>query len=144
MEDYIKEAPQSGSVQKKLVQKFYSHHIWLMLISISLLMIGICSVFLQEYQEKEEEEEQEEEENSAQPEEDKEAENQNENTEGDQPLIEEEEEEDNEKIEEEDAKPSFLIDTDDLLVNLLLHGIMCTDISFGQSLNLFFSFTGTE
>ncbi|KAG2244628.1 hypothetical protein Bca52824_093517 [Brassica carinata] len=84
MEDYIKEAPQSGSVQKKL-----------------------------EYQEKEEEEEQEDEEQSAQPEEPVETENQNENTEGDQPLIEEEEEE-KEQI-EEDTKPSFLIDTDDLL-----------------------------
>ncbi|XP_010448345.1 PREDICTED: putative clathrin assembly protein At4g25940 [Camelina sativa] len=86
MEDYIKEAPQSGSVQKKL-----------------------------EYQEKEEEElqeeEEEEEEQCGQPEEPAEAEN--ENTEGEQPLIQEEEEE--EKIEEEEAKPSFLIDTDDLL-----------------------------
>jgi len=86
MEDYIKEAPQSGSVQKKL-----------------------------EYQEKEEEEQEEEEaEHSVQPEEPAEADNQKENSEGDQPLI-EEEEEDQEKIEEEDAKPSFLIDTDDLL-----------------------------
>ncbi|KFK29105.1 hypothetical protein AALP_AA7G089800 [Arabis alpina] len=84
MEDYIKEAPQSGSVQKKL-----------------------------EYQEKEEQEK-EEEEHSVLPEEPVEAENQNENTEMDQPLIEEEEEE-KEKIEEEDDKPSFLIDTDDLL-----------------------------
>ncbi|CAH2077926.1 unnamed protein product [Thlaspi arvense] len=85
MEDYIKEAPQSGSVQKKL-----------------------------EYQEKDEEEEEEEEEEEKQPEESAETENQNENTEGDQPLIEEEEEEED-KIEEEDTKPSFLIDTDDLL-----------------------------
>uniref|UniRef100_A0A1J3G7U9 Putative clathrin assembly protein n=1 Tax=Noccaea caerulescens TaxID=107243 RepID=A0A1J3G7U9_NOCCA len=86
MEDYIKEAPQSGSVQKKL-----------------------------EYQEKDEEEEQEEEqEHSMQPEEPAEAENQNENTELDQPLIEDEEEE-KDKTEEEDTKPSFLIDTDDLL-----------------------------
>ncbi|XP_010433571.1 PREDICTED: putative clathrin assembly protein At4g25940 [Camelina sativa] len=86
MEDYIKEAPQSGSVQKKL-----------------------------EYQEKEEEElQEEEEEQCAQPEEP--AETGNENTEGEQPLIqEEEEEEEKEKIEEEEAKPSFLIDTDDLL-----------------------------
>ncbi|KAJ0251423.1 putative clathrin assembly protein [Hirschfeldia incana] len=84
MEDYIKEAPQSGSVQKKL-----------------------------EYQEKEEEEEQEDEEESAQPEEPAATENQNENTEGDQPLI-EDEDEDTEQI-EEDTKPSFLIDTDDLL-----------------------------
>ncbi|ESQ54702.1 hypothetical protein EUTSA_v10024721mg [Eutrema salsugineum] len=84
MEDYIKEAPQSGSVQKKL-----------------------------EYQEKEEEQEQEEE-HSPQPEEPAETDNQNENTEAEQPLIEEEEEE-KEKVEEEDAKPSFLIDTDDLL-----------------------------
>ncbi|KAG5413980.1 hypothetical protein IGI04_001547 [Brassica rapa subsp. trilocularis] len=86
MEEYIKEAPQSGSVQKKL-----------------------------EYHEKGEEEEQddEEEEHSPQPEEPAETENQNENTEGDQPLIEEEEEE-TEQI-EEDTKPSFLIDTDDLL-----------------------------
>ncbi|XP_056859191.1 putative clathrin assembly protein At4g25940 isoform X2 [Raphanus sativus] len=89
MEEYIREAPQSGSVQKKL-----------------------------EYQEKEEEDEEEkekeeEEEQSAQPEEPTETENQNENTEGDQPLIEEEEEE-TEQI-EEDTKPSFLIDTDDLL-----------------------------
>ncbi|CAN6922448.1 unnamed protein product [Brassica oleracea] len=83
MEEYIKEAPQSGSVQKKL-----------------------------EYYEKEEEEEQDEEEQSAQPEEPAETENQTENTEGDQPLIEEEEKE---QIEEEDTKPSFLIDTDDLL-----------------------------
>ncbi|CAN6914812.1 unnamed protein product [Brassica oleracea] len=83
MEEYIKEAPQSGSVQKKL-----------------------------EYYEKEEEEEQDEEEQSAQPEEPAETESQTENTEGDQPLIEEEEKE---QIEEEDTKPSFLIDTDDLL-----------------------------
>ncbi|CAN8230494.1 unnamed protein product [Cochlearia groenlandica] len=82
MEDYIKEAPQSGSVQKKL-----------------------------EYEEKEEEEEQEEGEKlSTQPEELAEAENLNQNTEGDKPLIEEEEE-----TQEEDPKPSFLIDTDDLL-----------------------------
>lgn len=88
MEEYIREAPQSGSVQKKL-----------------------------EYQEKEkeeDEEENEEEEQSAQPEQPAETENQNENTEGDQPLIEEEEEEETEHI-QEDTKPSFLIDTDDLL-----------------------------
>ncbi|KAL9283736.1 putative ANTH domain, phosphoinositide-binding clathrin adaptor, domain 2 [Arabidopsis thaliana] len=83
MEEYIKEAPQSGSVQKKL-----------------------------EYQEKEEEEKEQEEE---QPEEPAEEENQNENTENDQPLIEEEEEEPKEEIEVEEAKPSPLIDTDDLL-----------------------------
>ncbi|CAD5335124.1 unnamed protein product [Arabidopsis thaliana] len=83
MEEYIKEAPQSGSVQKKL-----------------------------EYQEKEEEEQEQEEE---QPEEPAEEENQNENTENDQPLIEEEEEEPKEEIEVEEAKPSPLIDTDDLL-----------------------------
>ncbi|CAA0410385.1 unnamed protein product [Arabidopsis thaliana] len=83
MEEYIKEAPQSGSVQKKL-----------------------------EYQEKEEEEEEQEQE---QPEEPAEEETQNENTENDQPLIEEEEEEPKEEIEVEEAKPSPLIDTDDLL-----------------------------
>ncbi|KAJ0246072.1 putative clathrin assembly protein [Hirschfeldia incana] len=85
MEEYIKEAPQSGSVQKKL-----------------------------EYEEKEDEQEQQEEEQPEEPAED-ENQNKNTENEQPLIEEEEEEEEPQEEKEEEEAKPSPLIDTDDLL-----------------------------
>ncbi|WZZ31693.1 hypothetical protein YC2023_015094 [Brassica napus] len=103
MEEYIKEAPQSGSVQKKLYK---------LKTCIDLHNVHTYIYKAIEYEEKEEEPEPQEEE---QPEEPAEDENQNENMESDQPLIKEEQEEPQEEKEEEEAKPSPLIDTDDLL-----------------------------